>query len=144
MMHHEFEQLAGYEVSFEDYTNIIEPMYNATNLSKQDFVKVINRKAFALPTKAEMKKQMRKIAGVIWDGCGLRTFHEEENELLKLARKYAKRVYGLDWESDPEAFVFFNKEYAYCGVPQDRGCSCPTELVIMRGDCEYERIALIG
>lgn len=46
MMKQEFEKLAGYEVSAEDYNNIIEPMYSATNLSKQDFVKTINRKAF--------------------------------------------------------------------------------------------------
>ena len=29
MMKHEFEQIAGYEVTWEDYTNIIEPMYMA-------------------------------------------------------------------------------------------------------------------
>ena len=30
MMKHEFEALAGYEVSFEDYNRVIEPMYMAT------------------------------------------------------------------------------------------------------------------
>ena len=54
MMKHEFEALAGYEVSFEDYNRIIEPMYMATELSKEDFVKCIDRKRFALPTKAEL------------------------------------------------------------------------------------------
>ena len=48
MMHHEFEELAGYEVSYDDYTNIIEPMYNATNLSKREFVKTLDRKRFEL------------------------------------------------------------------------------------------------
>lgn len=51
MMWAEFEEIAGYRVSYKDYSEIIEPMYVATNLSKQDFVKVINRKAF------EIKKQ---------------------------------------------------------------------------------------
>lgn len=46
MMKHEFEALAGYKVSNETYDNIIEPMYMATNLSKQEFVKTLNRKAF--------------------------------------------------------------------------------------------------
>lgn len=46
MMKHEFEELAGYEVSTEDYNNIIEPMYMATNLSKTEFAKCINRKQF--------------------------------------------------------------------------------------------------
>ena len=44
MMKHEFEKLAGYEVSYEDYTKIIEPMYMATDLSKAEFVKCIDRK----------------------------------------------------------------------------------------------------
>lgn len=46
MMYQEFEEIAGYEVSYEDYNNIIEPMYNATNLSKQEFVKTLNLKFF--------------------------------------------------------------------------------------------------
>lgn len=46
MMKFEFEELAGYEVSNEDYDNIIEPMYMSVNLSKQEFVKVIDRKRF--------------------------------------------------------------------------------------------------
>ena len=60
MMKHEFEALAGYEVSFEDYNRVIEPMYMATELSKEDFVKCIDRKRFALPTKAELLAAMRK------------------------------------------------------------------------------------
>ena len=46
MMQHEFEQIAGYKVSQDSYDNIIEPMYMATSLSKSDFVKMLNRKAF--------------------------------------------------------------------------------------------------
>ena len=63
MMWKEFEEIAGYEVSYEDYTNVIEPMYNATNLNKYDFVKTLNRKAFDLKAKkAEMVKEMKAIA----------------------------------------------------------------------------------
>lgn len=51
MMQIEFERLAGYEVSEEDYRTIIEPMYMATNLDKSEFIKVIDRKRF------EIKKQ---------------------------------------------------------------------------------------
>lgn len=46
MMHKEFEQIAGIEVTYEDYTNIIEPMYMATSVSKQEFVKTLNLKFF--------------------------------------------------------------------------------------------------
>lgn len=55
MMKHEFERIAGYEVSAEDYNNIIEPMYMATNLSKEDFVKTISKKRFAVVKKEEEK-----------------------------------------------------------------------------------------
>jgi hypothetical protein len=55
MMKHEFEALAGYEVSTETYDNIIEPMYMATNLSKAEFVKTLNRKSF------EQKKERKPL-----------------------------------------------------------------------------------
>ena len=45
-MHKEFEEISGCEVSYEDYTNIIEPMYMATNMSKYEFVKTLNLKFF--------------------------------------------------------------------------------------------------
>lgn len=47
MMKHEFEEIAKIRVTAEDYDNIIEPMYMATNLSKADFVKTLNLKFFA-------------------------------------------------------------------------------------------------
>lgn len=55
MMKHEFETLAGYEVSTEDYNNIIEPMYMATNMTKQEFVKTISKKRFAVEKKEKEK-----------------------------------------------------------------------------------------
>ena len=143
-MKHEFEELAGYEVPFETYTNIIEPMYTATNLSKQAFVKLIDRKAVALPTKGELKREMRKLAAVIFEGCGLRTYHEEERRIDRLAKEYAKRAYGIEWETDIKACVLILKDYAYCGVRQDRGCSYPAEVIIGRDGIEYERFALVG
>jgi hypothetical protein len=56
MMKHEFEQIAGYEVSWEDYNTIIEPMYLAIpeNISKQDFVKMISRKRFEVKRPTEI------------------------------------------------------------------------------------------
>lgn len=143
-MKHEFELIAGYEVSDEAYNNVIEPMYMATNLTKQEFVKVLDRKAFALPTKGEMKRQMRKIANVIFEGCGLRTYHEEEEQLDRLAKAYAKRFYGIEWAIDMKSYVLINKDYAYCGVRQDRGCSFPEEILIGRDGVDYERIILIA
>ena len=142
MMHHEFEEIAGYEVSYETYRDVIEPMYMAVNLDKRAFVKLLDKKAFALPTKGEMKKRMRKIANVIWENCGLRTFHAEEEELLKVAREYAERFYGVKDEGDD--YVLITRGYAYCGVRQNRGCTFPEEVVILHKGIEIERITLVA
>ena len=45
MLHEEFAHIAGYEVTYETYKNIIEPMYTALDLPKAEFVKLLNRKA---------------------------------------------------------------------------------------------------
>ena len=68
MMKHEFEALAGYEVTTETYDNIIEPMYMATNLSKRDFVKTLNRKA--LEHKPVRKPNVKKM--LVRDRAGFR------------------------------------------------------------------------
>lgn len=53
MMYAEFIQLAGYEVSYQTYVEIIEPMYMATNLSKENFIKCLDRKQFeVIPEKS--------------------------------------------------------------------------------------------
>lgn len=57
MMKHEFERLAGYEVSAEDYNNIIEPMYMATDLSKEDFVAVMLPMAVTSPQSMNKRKE---------------------------------------------------------------------------------------
>ena len=146
MMKDEFEALAGYRVSFEDYSKIIEPMYMATELSKEEFVKVLDKKRFALPTTAQIKrslrKEMREIAAHLYEICGHDVDHEAERKLDKLGKEYAKKIYGLDWTHDIEVYCFFNREYEYPTV--QRGCTYPTELVIGRGHTDYERIPLVG
>lgn len=143
MMYQEFEEIAGYEVSYEDYTNIIEPMYMALpdNVSKQQFVKMLDKKAFALPTKKEMVKEMKKIANHLYDICGHCSDFESEQKLDALAKKYAKRFFGLDWTNDIKAYVYFNKGYEYPEI--QRGCSYPQELVIGRNYTDFERIVLV-
>lgn len=141
MMKHEFEALAGYEVSREDYYDIIEPMYMATDLSKQDFVKCIDRKRFALPTKAEMLREMRKEAKHLCDICGRRCDFDSERRLESMAHEYLRRFYGIDWNKDSKAYAFFLKGYEYPEI--ERGCTFPKVLVLGRGDNEFERIALV-
>lgn len=145
MMKQEFEALAGYQVSAEDYSKIIEPMYMATELSKQEFVKVLDKKRFALPTTAQIKrslrKEMKEIAAHLYEICGHDVDHEAEWKIESLAHEYAQKVYGLDWTHDMEVYCFFNKEYEFPTV--QRGCTYPRELVIGKGNHEYERIALV-
>ncbi len=61
MMQHEFEALAGYRVTADDYNNIIEPMYMATNMTKEDFIKTLDRKFFTdrVPKTPKNIKRMR-------------------------------------------------------------------------------------
>ena len=69
MMQHEFEQIAGYKVSQDSYGNIIEPMYMATSLSKSDFVKMLNRKAFEV--KPVREPVIRKMLVRDRNGCAM-------------------------------------------------------------------------
>lgn len=94
MMKHEFEALAGYEVSFEDYNKIIEPMYMATDLNKLDFVKVIDKKRFALKPLSKIEKEMKECAESLKESCTHYTDYETKDRLEGLAREYVSRKYG--------------------------------------------------
>ena len=142
MMWKEFEEIAGYEVSYEDYTNIIEPMYMALpNVSKYDFVKMIDKKRFALPTPQEVLRQVKKEARHLFDICGYYTDYESKLRIERAAHLYMRRKYNVDWNTDTEAFCYFINGYEYPEV--ERGCTYPKTLVIGRGQSEYERIQLV-
>lgn len=145
MMWKEFEELAGYEVSYDTYKKVIEPMYMALpdNVTKQEFVKMLDKKAFALPTKAETVRKMRKIASFLFENCGIAAFNDEKRELDRIAKEYARRFWGLEWSTDLEAYVYTLDRYAYRGSLMDRGCTFPAALVIGRGSNNYERIELV-
>ena len=90
-----------------------------------------------------MVNEMKKIAKFLFENCGISSYYEEKEKLNKVAKEYAKRVYGIDWANDFNSYVYFNTEYAYCGYVMDRGCSFPYELVIGRKNTDYERITLV-
>ncbi len=150
MMKQEFEQIAGYEVSAEDYRNILEPMYMALpdSFTKADFVKMVDRKRFALPTKAAIVKDMKRRAQFLFDNCGLRGWNDEKRELDRIARGYARRFFGYDF-SNTNTYCYFIERCAYCGFDMERGCTYPKELVIGYTDrqngyfYEQERIELV-
>lgn len=93
MMKHEFERLAGYEVSAEDYNKIIEPMYMATDLAKEEFAQIFKRsKSYMLKPLPHMEKMMKKIATHLEETCNRYTDYEAKEELEKLATEYKDRI----------------------------------------------------
>ena len=77
-MYTEFIEIAGYEVSFVDYSEIIEPMYNATSLDKWSFVKCIDRKRFEV--KREMSEEEKELINSLKEGIKML---KEDNEYWK-------------------------------------------------------------
>lgn len=140
-MKEEFERLAGYEVSFDDYQKIIEPMYMATDLDKREFVKCINKNRFALPTKKQLIDEMKKIAVHLFEICGRYNDYESMNELEKKAREFAKRFYNIDCYYDSKDWICFNTGYELPHL--QGGCTYPKELVIGHDGVEYTRIELV-
>lgn len=119
MMWKEFEQIAGYEVTYEDYTNIIEPMYMATDMSKYDFVKCIDKKRFALKTEAQIIKDMKKVAEEIFEEVEHTGAYELKDKLRKMVNDYAKRFGWENW--------YANDMHTVIGTY--RGCSFPVQIV---------------
>ena len=91
MMKAEFEKIAGYEVSVEDYDNIIEPMYMATNLTKEEFVQTINKKRLALKPISAIKREMRRYADELRTTCDHYTDYETIEKLENLMDEYIAR-----------------------------------------------------
>lgn len=111
MMKHEFEALAGYEVSYEDYTKIIEPMYMATDLPKDEFVKTLSKKRFALKPLKTIVKEMRDCAESLKETCTHYTDYETKDRLEALIKEYRNRKYG-------------SAEVATYGISEDMLWSC--------------------
>ena len=89
MLKSEFEELAGYSVSTEDYYDILEPMYMATDLDKKSFVDAVSRKRF------EKKK-------------------EKSSETLILERKIKGEIASLEREIqwNKKRIEFFEKSFS--------------------------------
>ena len=116
-------------------------MYMALpDVTKQEFVKMIDKKRFALPTKRQIINQMKKLAQEIAENCEYRSCTEEEVKLELMAHEYAKRFFNMDWSHDIKVWTIFNREYMYPEIK--RGCTFPKELVIGYAANEYERISL--
>lgn len=133
MMKHEFEKIAGYEVSQKDYSEIIEPMYMSTDLNKEEFVKVINKERFALKTREEIITDMKKIAYHLKESCIHYTDHEALENLSHIAREYTERFYYNSY--------MYTISYEYF---HGTSCDYPIEIQIYNRDCDtIETIKLV-
>lgn len=124
MMKIEFEALAGYEVSVSDYDNIIEPMYMATELRKEDFVKVICKERFALKSREEIIQEIKGIAEHLKKTCDHFTDYEAKEKLEALAEEYKERF------GPYKGGFLLNTRYTLERLGECRGCSYPAELEI--------------
>lgn len=116
MMKCEFEKIAGYRVSDEDYIEIIEPMYMATTLDKNEFVKCVDRERFDIQIKEEkMIRKIRWLAEVIKAKCHSDACINERAEMYKMIETL-KDNFGYECELKEE-----NK----------LGITCPVELVVI-------------
>lgn len=116
----EFEKLAGYEVSNSDHNDIIEPMYMATNLSKEEFIRVIDKKRFALKAKKQYIDEMKKIAKHLKDTCDYYTNYEAIHKLNAVAEEYKERLFA-------QGFLI-NSKYTMEHLGECRGCSYPASI----------------
>ena len=108
MMKHEFEALAGYEVSHEDYNNIIEPMYMATDLSKQDFVKVIDRKRFEV--KREKSQEMLELeANIKTEIKGIKEAIRTNKATIEMYKTFYEEDGDSYWKKAIKTLVNYNK-----------------------------------
>ena len=130
MMWQEFESIAGYEVTFEDYSKIIEPMYMALDMDKHEFVKLLDRKRFDYKAKEKAEKKamikaMREIAEERAQNCEHFSNYDAENKLSELADEFVDKFYhkNLGYQGDIE-----RRNWADIS----RSCTYPSDLIIYR------------
>ena len=142
-MYDEFMKLAGYQVSRFDYDNIIEPMYMALpdNITKREFIAMLDKKRFALPTKADYVRKLRKIGQHLYEIWGHSCDYKAENELNDLIRKMLLSIYGIDWYNDMGAYYTLIEEYEYPDLA--RGCTVPVAVRFGKDGVQYGYIVII-
>ena len=132
-------EIAGYKVSYDDYKNIIEPMYMAApdSMTKAEFINCLNRKRFEVKTRTENQiiHEARKVSQFLYDNCGRRSYHEEKDKVENYARELEKMF---------NIIVITIPGYEYEEV--QRGCTYPKEFVYYTADGqgrEVKRVKLV-
>lgn len=121
MMWKEFEEIAGYEVSYDTYNNIVEPMYMAVpdSMTKQQFVKLLNRKAIEKRSVKAIVKEMKPLAESLKNTCDHYTDWDTKAKLDAL-------IDELNKNADADVRFMVCTETT---LPDYRGCSFPAYLV---------------
>ena len=98
-------------------------MYMATNLNKEEFVKVLDKSRFALKTREELIEEMKKIAEHLKKTCENYTDYEAKEKLEAIAEQYKERV-------SPNGGYLINKRYTMEHLGHCIGCSYPAEIEV--------------
>ena len=117
----EFEELAGYEVTYDTYTNILEPMYMAIpdSMTKQQFIKLLNRKAIEKRSVKAIVKDMKPIAEHMREVCDHYHDWDADKKLEVLVKEVNANACGAYY------FCLENRNT----MENYRGCSFPAYLV---------------
>lgn len=121
MMWKEFEEIAGYKVSYDTYTNIVEPMYMAVpdSMTKQQFVKLLNRKAIEKRSVKAIVKEMKPIAEHMREVCDYYHDYDAAKKLEVLIKELNDNAsYGY-------SFMLENRNT----MENYRGCNFPAYVV---------------
>lgn len=127
MLKTEFEKIAGYEVSFNDYYNIIEPMYMSVDLTKTQFVKILDRKRFALKSKEQLLKEIKNLAKLCKKNCDHFYDSKSEEKLYNLIKELKER---------------FDEDIRVEQKKTQRGCYYPASLNIYKGEYFIQNVIL--
>ena len=135
MMYDEFMKIAGYKVNYDDYKNIIEPLYMAApdNMTKTEFIACLSRKRFEVKTKTERQyiNEIKKISQYLYENCGRSSFCDEKSKIEEIRRQLEKQ-YGYD--------TLIIKGYEYEEI--QRGCTYPKTLILYFNGTKIKEIPL--
>ena len=93
-MYQEFQTLTNLSVSFEEYTNTIEPKYMSSTLNKQDFCKRYTNKQ----TEKPLAKELKEIKETIKDFKDNRSFAKrEEKKIIANHKEKLKDYDSQNW-----------------------------------------------
>lgn len=115
MMFEEFlkiSKLTENDITFKTYSEVIEPMYMANDLSKEEFVSILNLKHIKenYPNVNNVAKKIEKLVAEMRANIGKVSLDKENEEFVELAKEFCK-LKGLEYcyESELEYEIPLHK-----------------------------------